>query len=808
MRPLSELQQRRLKNPAGYTVRGRVLVQGPSSTWVDLTHFHERDFLDGVDVDESLDSPVGQATVRVVREVDGLSLAPLVTSSRANNLGGGYAPLLDPNRLFRVEVALGPPRELATNPQWLPLFLGRIDRVDSGNPDTITFTGRDLGGVLQDVWTAEEKVYGSDAGVPLETVCNAILTDAQLSDFALYTPVASTQALGKYKQDYEPTMDGLAKLAAGRGWEVRQKLRPDTGTWGFWLWGPDRAATVPVWTYTANDYQYLGELSVGLEDVRTAVEVVYPDASDLDAAGQPKRKTVRRESAAALARYGYLTSGGTRLHRLMRVTEGATTNIRSAAEAGRLADSALADLSTTDMGATVEVALHPGLELGDLVALAPNGINFSAEQRLAVRQVTHSLNSTSGRTVVRLLGKPALGPRVWLSMEARPGLAPGSPFTGPAAPSGLTVTNSVTGAVLLFTAPNLTSGGPAAEEYELHVYDSPGTALSQATRRSVSSSTSFDLTGLTAGTTKYARVRSRDRRGNVGPASDEVTLAPRYLAPGMLLPKVTFGTLPLNGELEALTDPAQPPDTVSLLGGTWGSDVITSTDSYAGARAVLFPPGMAAATLVWQLFTVREGEQWSFSTWFKQTVAGVRSGTLGVNWLSSLTGGVGFSSVALGTASTPANIWQRGVVSVAAPVGARYAAVQVQKWSSYAGALAVDSVDALRQQAFEAWRDVTFQNNWLPFTQAVYGMVRYRRNDAGEVWVKGVAGAPSPAPAANSTVFTLPSGYRPGERRLWSTSTGTALVDVEVWPDGTVRVPSIAAGGRVPLDMVRFQADF
>ncbi|MFY0567059.1 hypothetical protein ACN28E_24920 [Archangium lansingense] len=808
MRPLSEQQQRLLKHPAGYTVRGRVRVLGPDDTWHDLTNLFGRDFLEGVDVDESLNSPVGQATVRVLREVRGLSLAPLMTSSRANNLGSGYAPLLDPNRLFRVEVALGPPRQLATDPVWLPLFFGRIDSVDSGNPDVISFVGRDMGGVLQDVWTDEEQVYGSDAGVPLETVCNTILADAQLPEFALYTPEASTQALGKYKQDYEPTMDALSKLAAGRGWEVRGKLRPDTGDWGLWLWGPDRAASTPAWTYTADDYEYLGEFRVGLEDIRTAVEVVYPDASDLDAAGQPKRKTVRRESAAALARYGYLNSAGQRLHRLMRVTEGATTNIRSATEAGRLADAALADLSTTDIGASVEVQHHPALELGDLVALSANGINFSSEQRLAVRQVTHRLSSTSGRTALRLLGKPALGPRVWLSLEGRPGIAPGSPFTGPAAPSGLTVTNSVTGAVLLFTAPSITSGGPAAEEYELHVYDSPGTPLSSATRRSVSSSTSFDLTGLTAGTSLYARVRSRDRRGNVGPASAELTLAPKYVSPGVLLPKVTVGALPLNGELEALTDSSSPPDTVTLLGGTWGSDVVASTDSYAGVRSVLFPAGMATATLYWQVFTVREGEQWAFSTWFKQGTASVRSGTLGINWLSSLSGAVDFSSVPLGGASTPANIWQRGVVSAAVPVGARYAEVLVQKWSGYAGALTVDSVDALRQQAFELWRDVTWQNSWLPYNQAIYGPVRYRKNDSGEVWVKGVAGAPSPAPAANSTMFTLPSGYRPGERRLWATSTGTALVDVEVLPDGTVRVPSIAAGGRLTLDMVRFQADF
>ena len=69
MRPLSEQQQRLLRHPVGYTVRGRVRVLGPDGTWHDLTDFLGRDFLDGVDVDEGVDSPVGQATVRLMREV-------------------------------------------------------------------------------------------------------------------------------------------------------------------------------------------------------------------------------------------------------------------------------------------------------------------------------------------------------------------------------------------------------------------------------------------------------------------------------------------------------------------------------------------------------------------------------------------------------------------------------------------------------------------------------------------------------------------------------------------------------------------
>ncbi|HEX5750028.1 MAG TPA: hypothetical protein VFZ09_27610 [Archangium sp.] len=760
MRPLTEQLIRILTHPAGYHARGRVRILGPDGQWWDLTNLLGRDFLEGVDVDENLDMPVGQATVRLMRQVRGLSLAPLMTSSLANNLAGSYAPLVDPNRRFRVEVAVGV-RGQPVLPVWLPLFFGRIDSVDSGNPDIITFTGRDLSSALQDVWTDEEKVYGSDGGVPLETVCNAILTDAQLSDFALYTPVASAQALGKYKQDYEPCMDALSKLAVGRGWEVRWKLRPDTGDWGLWLWGPDRTATAPVWTYTASDYQYLGELRMGLEDVRTAVEVVYPDASDLDAAGQPKRKTVRRESATALARFGWLTSGGTRLHRLMRVTEGASTNLRTAAEAGRLADLALADLSTMDAGATVEVGFHPALELADLVALTPNGVNFNAEQRLAVRQVTHSLSSTSAKTTLRLLGKPSLGPAAWLSMESRAGIAPGAPFTGPAAPSGLGVTNSVTGAVLSFTAPNITSGGPRAEEYELHVYDTPGAALSSATRREVSNSTCFDVTGLTAGATKYARVRSRDRKGNVGPASEEVTLAPRYVTPSDVAQNVTWSALPLNSDLESHPDPSSPPAAWRLVGGTWGVDAVAETSTvFSGSRSVRLQ-GTGTPTLESQRFTVRPGDRLTPSAVVLVPAPENLSHTaaLWLFWYDAAGSTVGSVKVSE-TYSAGSDVWQ--ILGVRArpttvPLAARYASVGVSKSGTSSYFVYVDSVRVVLLADTFLYRYPLAASGvgWVPPSGKV--APRYRMNSLGEIRLEGCVNTGT----LGEVAFYLDAGDRP-----------------------------------------------
>ncbi|EPX56152.1 hypothetical protein D187_007494 [Cystobacter fuscus DSM 2262] len=811
MRPLSPSQLRLLSCPAGYSVRGRVRVLGPDgTTWHNLSALFERDFLEGVDVDESLDSPVAQATVRVLREVNGLSLAPLVTDSRANNLAGAYSPLLDAGRTFRVEVGLAP---LGCEPgpgDWLPLFYGRVDDVDAGDA-VLTFKGRDFAGVLQDVWLRQERQYGSTAGTPLQTVCQSILNDSHLSAFGLYVPTDLAWDLGPYNQAVEPVADALAKLATARGAECRWKLRPDTGDWGLWLWVPDRSASEPVWEWGPKDYKEIGGLSTSLADVRTLVEVVYSDASDLDVTGQPKRKTVVREDAAATARYGYRAPDGSMVPRFMRVAEGATSNIRSQAAAGRLADAALADLSSASLGVSVEVALHPGLELADLARLAPNGVHFVDAQTLAVRQVTHSLSASGGTTRMQLLGKPSLSPRAWLGLEARPGVAPAPTFTGPAAPSGLAVTNASTGAVLLFTAPDGTTG-PTADSFELHMGATPGFVLSSASLKAVSSSTRFDLTALPPGVTYYARVRSRDKKGNVGPASAEVTLSPRYLYPGTFLPSVTYGALPLNGDFEAHLDAAAPPDGCAMLQGTWGVDAFGDTSlTYSGARSLRLVARTGGTRLGLQPFVARAGERLAVKALFYPQESGVSAG-LYVTWLNAAFSSVGTTNV--GAEALSGGTWRTLSGYVTVPVQARYARVEVGTGSSISGrSLWVDSVTvepALTVQA--AWATVRhpvlggnltdYYNGWAP---RVGRPARYRLDTLGEVELTGAMVAPSSGPSSDSTVFILPPGYKSDRVLTFRTHDGSRLLSVNVYPSGEVAVENAAANSEVSLDGFRFQ---
>ncbi|WP_395842993.1 hypothetical protein [Archangium violaceum] len=641
-----------------------------------------------------------------------------------------------------------------------------------------------MGGVLQDVWVPEG-TYGSDTGTPLETVCNQLLVAAQLSDFALYTPEASLQLLGKYKQERQPSMDALSSRALGRGWEVRWKLRPDTGDWGFWLWGPDRAGTTPVWTYGPGDYQYLGEFTTSLENVRTRVEVTYSDEEDLDAAGQPKRKTVTREDTDATDRYGYRTSGGVALPRTMWLSEATTGGIRTHDEAVRLAEAGLADLSTCDVGASVEVRFHPGLELADLVQLAPNGYHFTTPQVLAVRQVTHTLTSTDAKTRLALKGKPSIGARQWLNRNADGYTAPTVAFTGPAAPSALSVTSSVTGAVLLFTAPNVTSGGSVPEEYELHVGTSPGFTLSAATLRAVSSSTRFDLTGLAAGVPYYARVRSRDRKGNVGPASDEVALTPRYVEPRLLQPLVSLSqSLLLNSDFEAANDAGAPPDAWTMAAGVWGTDIALSSDAYTGSRSVVLVNNGGA--LVSGAVSVRPGGRYSIDMAAK--VAGTFSGLLvNVEWLNASLTTIDSSNPQ--PSNLAANTWGYVRTVVVAPTGARYARVRLSKLNGN-GALAwVDSVvfaqvDSVEESPTLVPTVTGYLNGWTAYTSNGRQGASYYRDGSGRVHLEGMIRGG----VGNTVAFNLPRDYRPPATRDFAIVSNDGPGYVEILGNGDVRI--------------------
>ncbi len=795
MRTLTTQQLATLSSAAGYSTYARVKVER-SSTWHDLTSLFGLDFLEEVTWSEHLDAPVATAQVRLLREVNGASLAPLVTSAAANLVSGSYSPLLKEGRRFTVEVAVVPLGMAASS--WTEAFRGLIDEIDVGE-DGITFSGRDeLGATLQDTFIETEREYGSTLGVAVQTVLQSILNDNGLSAITLYTQVSPGVVLGKYVQKCEAVADAFRAIVANRmGWEYRQRWLssgPGTGSWRLWLHEPNRSASAADWTYGPGEYQNLSEVRTTREDVRNAFECVYSDTADLDAAGNPKRKTVSTSDATSIAAYG---------RRFMRLAEEATSAINTSSEASALIGRAKADLKDVPLGVSFEVLLHPGLELGDMVKLTGNTVHFSADQTAAVLSLTHVVNAHGGATRLVLRGKPSISIRTWLEMEQRPHLGPLSPFTGPDAPTGFSSEVVPQGFRLRFNPPTT---GPAAEEYELHVSTTNGFTPSSSTRRVVGKLTEMVVTDLTPGTTYYAVVVPRDSKGNRGTASAQQTLVPRYVEPRSLQPYTVEAQLPRNGNFEAQNDSAAPPDTWTMVAGTWGVDASVISGAETGTKAVRLSSG--SAQIACQPFTCRAGQRVSVEIYAKRS-GGTSGLAIAVDWLDAALASTDQTFVNPAESLVNGSYVRLTGVTSTPDTDARYARlVLFGSTLSSPNTIDVDSVTLnLIDPATEAVHVLTvspaneFQNGW---TQ--YGVGRasagYFKNNLGEVILRGTIRSGT----IGAVAFTLPAGYRPVgvSGFVCRGNGGTSLVDVA--SNGDVTVVAAPDSTLVDLSGIRFRA--
>jgi hypothetical protein len=795
MRTLTTQQTATLQCRAGYLVRGRVRVLR-SGTWHDLTSLFGRDFLDEATVSEALDAPVATATVRLLREVNGLSCAPLVTDSAVNLVAGVYSALLKEGRTFTVEAAVVPLGMEPESGDWVEIFRGRIDEPDAGG-DTVSFTGRDSAGLLQDTLIEDEVQYGSGAGVAVQTVMQSILNDNGLSAFTLYTPTSPAWLLGPYLQRSEPVMDALATLARQLGWEVRWKWRSSAAAFQLTFWSPDRSSTTPAWSFTPEEYQQLGKVSTPLTDVRNAVEVVYSDRADLDVAGNPKRKTALREDATSIAAYG---------RRFSRIAEGASSNINTLSEAERFGDAFLADLKDAPLGLELEVQLHPFLELGDLVEVEGNGVHFSADQTGAVQALTHTMGSSGCTTRLTLKGKPSLGRLRWLQLEQRPGVAPPSPFTGPGAPVGVTATATTQGVKVAFAGP---STGPVAASYELHLSTSSGFTPDATTLRATSSTTAFSEQTLQAGSTYYVKVVPRDVKGNRGTASSEVSVTAAYLRPGGLQPRVTYAALPLNADFESWPGAAAPPDAFQLSPGTWGTDATREiTTVYSGSYAVKLEATAVAARVESDFILCRPGELIVPTAVFRgglQTYASGYDVSLYVNYYDANFTYLRTDTLATRDTSAAAWLIVGGSQQSIPAFDVRYFKIVCGKTNATAYATIIDSMRCYVFPGPPEESTLSLANSWVNAT-ASPATASYYRDFAKRVHLQGAV--KDGMVGANLLSTPLPAGYRPMATRQFLVAGGAAglTATVEVYTTGHIIVVN-GSNTYVSLDGISFRAD-
>ena len=85
----------------------------------------------------------------------------------------------------------------------------------------------------------------------------------------------------------------------------------------------------------------------------------------------------------------------------------------------------------------------------------------------------------------------------------------------------------------------------------------------------------------------------------------------------------------------------------------------------------------------------------------------------------------------------------------------------------------------------EAWKGFSLAAGWANYG-APYDNAAYRKDQSGRVLVRGLVTRTDGLPPASNPIGTLPTGYRPSTRLIFSSNGGPASVRVDVAPNGQI----------------------
>lgn len=772
MRAITGQENAVLNAADGHSVHARVWVYD-GAEYQDITALEGRNWLVSVEWNESVNEPCAEATVTLRRRLEDYSLNPLVS----NKLTG----LLALARPFIIETATVPAGDPAEESDFREVFRGIVETI-SMDKDPLVFSGRDMSGPLSRTFIETEREYGSDAGVAVETIIQSILTD-NATGVTLYVKnvaggTTTGAVFGRFKQKKMAVLAAVREVALKIGWDLRYLWSDTASAFRFTLIEPDRAATATDWTFPADKVKGYTKLSQTLFDIRNAQRLYYYNRSAADAAGVAPLAYVTAEDAASIAAYG---------RQYMQLAEPEDSPIDSASEAQVMVNAALADLKDPLLDAGVDVDFHYAVQLGDMLTFEPDDLHFTSAQTLAVVSAAHRIDGRGHSTSLQLRGKPVGANSEWLDRDSRVRVLSRPPTSAPDAVSGLTATATAGGAVITFTAP-LTP--PLPVEFELHLSTTSGFTPSVATLNSKSDATSFTPSGLTPGTTYYAKVVGRDRVGNRSAAA-EASFTTRYVEPRALQPRIpTAESLTMNPTMEAASDAATPPDGWAMGVGTWGADASLSTSALTGAYSVhLLTNGTTIRTSITPVF---EASRYAFEFLVMLGHSSVQ--VLGaIEWLDASLAVIGSSlETGVPAGANPTGQWLKYTDVETAPVGARYARVMIRRQTGTASYGALDSVvlrraDAIQEESIPISTVSGYSNGWTAYLGGgSTSGVSYYKDTAGCVHIEGHMSTG----LLSSTAFTLPAGYRPPKNRDFAIATATGYGQLLVASDGSVRVQS------------------
>jgi hypothetical protein len=143
----------------GYRVKVEIQETG-SINFRDMSTYPGFDSVLSVDINESIDNPVATASVSLRRELDGISIAPLVSSGPNNGFvpSNSNIPLIQVSNEIKIYIAAMPGETPPGANDWHFVFHGLIDSIDVSDY-ALRLECRDLAAKLLDAYIEKERVY-------------------------------------------------------------------------------------------------------------------------------------------------------------------------------------------------------------------------------------------------------------------------------------------------------------------------------------------------------------------------------------------------------------------------------------------------------------------------------------------------------------------------------------------------------------------------------------------------------------------------------------------------------------------------
>jgi hypothetical protein len=169
----------------GRAVFFRAKVKDSGGTFRDLTTYAGQNLCLSADWKENVDSPGLEADITLKREVEKISVAPLMTGSPVNlafAYPGSYSALVAIAREVQIDVAVMPDGRTPASSDWNLAFHGYIDDVDTGAGAHVVLRCSDLQAKLRDTFIERERVYSFAQGVNATKGCCTWRANETLAD--------------------------------------------------------------------------------------------------------------------------------------------------------------------------------------------------------------------------------------------------------------------------------------------------------------------------------------------------------------------------------------------------------------------------------------------------------------------------------------------------------------------------------------------------------------------------------------------------------------------------------------------------